>query len=532
MQKDKINNFDLIVVLLSLIMIFSIISRFSFSVSVQTVIFLLISISTLFLLNNFKISATSYVVPSVFLIAVSVISYINSGFQINARDYNIVLITSLLAGFNVTFLSMNARKKMFIVPVFIALWLSMILFSRFITNPQGFINGDDFYETIALNVNIIASFLVLVYPLIFIFIKDKSFSNFKIFIAMAVFVLIAIFLTRSRVAILTSLLVTLAFLFEYRKNVYSKVFMAIILVLLVSAVFYISLLKSNFNSLTERLIWWKTAYLIFREHLFFGCGFGNYAILFKTFRPELVLNTLYAHNIIMQILADLGIFGLISFVYLSLSFYKKVINEIRSNGGDKYFYKTVALSITSFLFLNLVDYGFFVPANMLAFFIIFCSVFFTESVKLKKERINSYFLTIMFVIFAVFVVKPVIANVYYGRGIDFYVAKQYAPASENFLKAIKFDRKNPEYYYQFANTQFAMFDQNRDEGKEYIENAIMYTKQAVEFNKYGSQLLASLAFLYLNKNDKENAVKYIEEAIKYDKFNPYFEEYYQKIRLS
>jgi tetratricopeptide (TPR) repeat protein len=166
------------------------------------------------------------------------------------------------------------------------------------------------------------------------------------------------------------------------------------------------------------------------------------------------------------------------------------------------------------------------------FFIVFCSVFSVKTIKLKKERINTYLLTIIFLFFSVFIVKPIIANVYYKKGIELYVSKQYKLAEENFLKSVKFDKKNPEYYYQLSNTNFAIFDEDRENGKEYIDAAINFNKQAIELYKYGWQLRESLAYLYWNNNDKENAIKYIEEALKYDRFNPYIEEAYQQIKNS
>ncbi|MFA7073591.1 MAG: O-antigen ligase family protein [Endomicrobiaceae bacterium] len=529
MQSDIENKFSFISIMLALIMMLSVVSKFSFSITVQISIFLFLSISTLFIFNNFKISLNSYIVPFCLLILVSLISYTGADYQTNVRDYIIVLASSLLAGFNVSFLHIDVKKTLFHIPVFIALFLAMVLFSRFITNPSGFFYGDNFYEAVALNINVIAGFLILVYPLLFIFIKDKT--NLKVYIGIAVFILLAVFLTRSRVAVLISLIITILSLFEYKNKKYVKIIIFGISLLLLSGIIYLSALKSGFNSFAERLIWWKTAYIIFKENMFFGAGLGNYSVLFKFFRTELVLNTLYAHNLFMQLLSDIGIFGLLSFIYLMVTFYKKIIYEIKT-GEHKYYYKIIAVSVTSFLIVNMFDYSFFVPANMMIFFIIFCSAFSVKTEKLKKEKINTYFLTAVFLLFAFFIAQPVVANVFYKRGLASYVSKQYKYAESDFLKAVKFDRKNPEYYYQLSNVNFALFDLDRKNGKEYINAAINFNKQAIQFYKSSGQLRESLAYLYWNNNDKKNAVKYIEEALKYDKFNPYIQESYNSIKNS
>lgn len=533
MQKSQEISFSFVFVLLSLIIILSIISRFSFLLTIQVAIFSIFLASILFLYNNYNYQKKFYILPAVLLIVSGCISYAGADYQINVRDNILVLASALMAGFHITFLSIDVRKKLFIVPVFVGLWLSMIVLSRFISVPHDFFAGNvSFYEGIALNVNVIAGFLVLVYPLLFLLIKDSEKNISKVYIVMVVMFLMAIFITKARVAILGSLFITLIFLFEHRQKTYAKICMALIALTLIGAISYVSVLKNyNGNSIAERIIWWKTAYLIFKDNVFFGGGLGNFSVLFKSFRPEFVLNTLYAHNIFMQFLADIGIIGLLSFVWLVFLFYKKVLYELK-HGDNKYYYKVILISVTFFLLLNLVDYAFFVPANMLVFFIVFFSVFFPDIKKLKKERANTYLLTLIFLTVLFFAGKPVIADRYYKKGIDFYLSKQYNFAIEKFSKAIKFDKKNPEYYYQLANMNFAVYDLDRENGREYIDRAIEYTKQAVKLYKSSSQLKTSLATMYWIIGDKENAMKYIEEAKSCDKFNFYIDEQFQKIKNS
>lgn len=516
--------------ILSVVMVMSVLSKFSFLLPIQIVIFLMLLLVTLFLVNKYSFKINSYISISLVFILFCCISYINADFKVNVRDYIIVVSSALLAGFNFSFLSVELKKKLFIVPVFIALWLSMILFTRFITNPNGFLFGDDFYDTMALNINVISGFLVLVFPLFFIPIKEKQ--NHKILITMMIFVLFAIFLTRSRISILISFILTIIFLFEYRKNKYIKYLIYLLSILLIGSIIYISTLKFNFNSISERIIWWKTALLMFKENIFFGCGLGNYTVLFKAFRPELVLNTLFAHNIFVQLLAEIGIFGTVSFIAIIIYFYINIVKRILEN-KNVYFYISVALSVSAFLIINLVDYSFFVPANMLMFFIIFSCAFSFDFSKLNKTKINTYFLILCYVIFAVFIAKPIVAQVYYDKGIEFVVANQYKMAIEEFEKAVKFDSKNPEYYAQLSKSYFAIYDKIRnDEGLHYAEKAIEYNKKAIYLYKNGAQLKSSLAFIYWNIGKNEEALKTMQEAIKYDKYNPYYEQYYYQIKNS
>lgn len=524
------NNFFITALVLAIVMVVSIVSKFSLVLSIQIGIFLLILISSLFLLNNYKIKLNSYVIPSAAFVIVCYISYVNADFQVNVRDYIFVLLAAILAGFNMTFLSLDMKKKVFFVPVFIALWLSMILYSRFIADPHSFFTVDDFYEAIALNINVIAGFLVLVYPLFFVFIKDKK--NTKSFTAIMIFVLGGIVLTRSRIAILAAFILTVIFLLGYRKNKYVKILIGLFILLLIASIVYISFLKSDFNSISERIIWWKTAYLIFKQNILFGAGLGNYAILFKAFRPELVLNTLFAHNIAMQLLSDTGIFGLISFMALTICFYVRVIDGIIED-TDAYFYFVVALSITAFLAVNIFDYSFFVPANMMVFFIILCSVFYSRPEKRTKGRMNGYILAVFILYIIAVTVKPIVAYIHYKNGLEYYVQDQYKLSIEEFETAIEYDKKNPEYYTQMAKSYFALFDKYRgEEGQIYADKSIEYNLKALSLYKNSSQIRSYLSSTYWNLGDKDNALKYIEEAIAYDKFNPNLTEFLQQIKNS
>jgi len=530
-MKDKINNFNLSVFLLSIVIVLSVVSRFSFSITATSIILLLLLIPTLLIFNNYKFNIIEFILPATAFVCASIVSLYAADCQVNVRDCLLMLFSAVLAGINMSFVPINLRKKLFIVPIFIALWLAMVIFTRFITNINGFFNGDNFFEAIAININIISGFLLLIYPLLYIYIKEEDFKTSKVYIFIALFILLAICITKSRTAIFLSFVATLFFLLEYKKNIYIKILIAFVITVLGLLIIYVSFLKSATNSFSDRLIWWQTAFLIFKQHFLFGCGFCNYSVLFKTFRPELVVNTLYAHNIIFQLLADTGIAGLSCFIWLILTFYKKIIYEIK-NGSDKIYFKAVAVSITLFLVLNLDDYSFFVPANLLTFFVIFASIFTINCEKLKKQKINNIVLILIFIIVTVIVIKPVIAERYYKMGLDYYSSKRYSLANECFHKAIIFDNKNSQYYYQLSNGNFSIFDQDRKNNILYAQQAIENTKQALKYYKNSGQLWANLAILYWNIDDKENAIKYIKQALVYDKFNYYYEEYLDKFTNS
>ena len=526
-QKTKQNNFVVISVMLSIVMILSVASKFSFIYSVNVAEFIILFLIMLYLCNVYKFKINSYIIFSVLLLAVCSLSYVFADYKVNVRENIICLYSALFAGFSMMFLPNNMKKKVLMVPVFISVWLSMVIFSNCLADPHAFFTevfySDEFYKSMALNINVITGFLVLTYPLFFVCVKTTK--NKKVFIALMIFVFLAILLTRSRVAIAATFLLTLIFLLEYRKNKYVKLLLIGSVIAFIACIIYVSILKSNFNSLGERIIWWKTALLIFKENIFLGCGFCNYAILFNAFRPEFVLGTLFAHNIVLQFLCDTGILGLFSFIFLIISFYVNILDRFIESKEDNYFYFVLNLSITTFLFINMFDYSFFAPANMMLFFILFGSAFSIKYTKLKKERINHYIIIVLCVPLIILLVRPVIAKNYCKKGVEWYVAGQYKFAISDFEKAIKYDKQDPEYYAQMSRAYFALYDEYRNEvGQIYIDKAIEYNKKATEQCKYDAELRAVLSYYYWNNNRKEEAIEAMNEAIKYDKCNKEYKE--------
>ena len=133
---------------LSVVIVVSILSKFSFLLPIQIAVFLIMALLLMYIVGSKKIKLNSYIVTAVIFLLFSCLSYINADFKTNVRDYLLVLASSLMAGFSFSCLSVDFKKKIFFVPVFIALWLSMILFTRFVTNIHGFFYGDNFYDTI------------------------------------------------------------------------------------------------------------------------------------------------------------------------------------------------------------------------------------------------------------------------------------------------------------------------------------------------------------------------------------------------
>lgn len=78
----------------------------------------------------------------------------------------------------------------------------------------------------------------------------------------------------------------------------------------------IELTNANF-ALVERLAFWQAAGNMFRQNLWFGVGFGAYDAAYSDFSPEGWPKSLgHAHNYYLNLLAEVGLVGLIAYLTL------------------------------------------------------------------------------------------------------------------------------------------------------------------------------------------------------------------------
>ncbi len=83
----------------------------------------------------------------------------------------------------------------------------------------------------------------------------------------------------------------------------------------------------------DRVPMWDSAFSIFKKFPFFGVGPGNYATYMYKVVPENLykegLHHLHAHDTFLEILAETGLFGLLSFLFIFFTFFKYMIKRIK-----------------------------------------------------------------------------------------------------------------------------------------------------------------------------------------------------------
>ncbi|MCL2335622.1 MAG: O-antigen ligase family protein, partial [Endomicrobia bacterium] len=370
-------------------------------------------------------------------------------------------------------------------------------------------------KSFSLNVNIVAGFLLLVYPLNFGFAERGK--KTKVFLIAAFVMFAAIMATKSRSAIALAYIVTIFYFVRLKKDAALKIFAAAATAIFLAGLIYAVRSKIGWASLSDRLMWWKTCLIMFKANHFFGVGFGNFSALYLFYRPELTLNTIFAHNIVLQLLAETGIFGFAAFAAAASSIAKNIFSRIKSGP----YIMAAFVSTAAFICLNLTDYSFFIPANMLVFYVIVGTAFTAVISKRKKLfPALAVFIPALYLIYVF--AASVNAQSYYEEGNFLFNEGKYEQAAQKYEKATQNDEINPVYRHSLSESMYSLCAAEPDSEKRklYLQTAVDSDLKAEQYYRSSAEIKAELAFLYKFSGDDAKAAEYMELARKCDKFNP------------
>ena len=116
--------------------------------------------------------------------------------------------------------------------------------------------------------------------------------------------------------------------------------------------------KKPLFSLEKRISYWKETVKIIGLHPLIGVGVGNFSLK----------ETRAAHNSYLQIWAETGILGIVSWLMIVFIFIKKGVKNLYS--GKNYYSLGIFMSGLSFLFYNLIDYSFFISQSAFLFWMV------------------------------------------------------------------------------------------------------------------------------------------------------------------
>ena len=202
------------------------------------------------------------------------------------------------------------------------------------------------YSGIIWNPNMLSSFVVLAFSVLFL--KHQNHSFFNLFL-LAILLLVALS-TGSRGGIIG---IVLVFIIKYGLSVKNILYgvLAISLFWIVSNI----QLETSINRIADqsmfndRILQYKYAWLSIKERIFFGYGLDKYAYIDKSLVPHYIKGIISSHNGYLAIITQYGIIfgGIILFITIKKSY--QLLSYFRNNNESEriYFFIVIYTLIAS-----------------------------------------------------------------------------------------------------------------------------------------------------------------------------------------
>jgi tetratricopeptide (TPR) repeat protein len=250
---------------------------------------------------------------------------------------------------------------------------------------------------------------------------------------------------------------------------------------------------------------------MFLDHPFIGVGWGNFSTSFLSYRPELIQNSRYAHNLLVQVLAETGIIGFSAFAFLSYTFFTCPAL------ADKGLTTAVRLALAGFLIVNTVDYSFYIMAPQMLF--LFCAgiLFSARPAARAKPGAYSWGITLACSCLLVPIVTAVTGIRLTEQSAAAFRSGNTATAVALLQRAVTIDPLPVAPYEKLAELSFETF--NRSADRKALNDAIGYQKVAIKRNNASAAAWSDLAWLYWVSEAQEDARNAIARAVVLDRHN-------------
>ena len=501
--------------------------RFSWDIPTQTAILLTLVTTLVILWSHCRINANPHRdgLFSLFYLAAAISLFFAVDEQAHVRNGLIMLSGGLLAAYLFSFLSPHDKKRLLSVPFITGFFLSVVMLVTGLKNLPEVLKTYSYIEyALFINVNVIAGYLVLAFPLSFIISKDRTIHPvFRALLPAVMF--LGIVVTKSRIAILTAFLCGLFLSWRFiRPGHVSKylllLFPAVAALLLV--ITYMKQLAFNGGILTDRLIWWRSAFAMFADHPLTGIGWGNFGNLYLAYRPQPSVNTIFAHNLPVQLMAETGIPGVLAMLAIVTYFFAACFRRIKADAAGDTVFLPVLLSVAGFLLINMFDYSFFVPATQLLFWVLVGSVFNGHFELRNNPSAHKFLGAAALIAVYFFSVQPLRAHIQYRNGTYYQQNNDLANAERSYLSAIRYDSLPSAYYAKMAEIHLLRYVNS---GKpDEIDMAIQSQNRAIRRFPSNAAYRADLGWLNRVAGREDEAAKALNMAVRYDRFNKRYRE--------
>ncbi|MFH1783013.1 MAG: O-antigen ligase family protein [Candidatus Omnitrophota bacterium] len=385
-------------ILISIRPFFSGLAHFTLETFYETAL-ILISIAGLVLYKKRDLK-TSFLIPILVLLAAHIVSHIFSVNHTNSTQ-EIIKLISLILPFSIILLSSDRQKETLIkVIVYSSIIISFYGIYQYFWGYDLLLRGLDdvsrlkiagssYAKDILMSKRAIATFpsptIFGSYLVIMFFLALHLAKKQKMAIVAAIFISIALLLTKSMGAWLVLIFGLAVYLAtSYNSIKHKKILIPLFSILIALALTFILItrwerlmnLENPQNSITQRINYWKTSIKIIKDYPLTGVGPGNFQEVFLKYKVGQGTDARYAHNLILQTWAEIGVLGLAGLLCILLILIKAAKKRPEN----------ILLLVSSLAFIshNMIDITYFIP-QVVVFFWIISAISFSDPLLLKQD---------------------------------------------------------------------------------------------------------------------------------------------------
>jgi O-antigen ligase len=500
--------------------------RFSWDIGSLTIVHLLSIAAFLYFINSYvplKIS-TNDTLYLLFLLTASV-SMFGNGEKSMIRDSLFFLLDCLLVSYLWQYVPLRDKKRLLFIPPLIGFFFSIILIYLNLKNPGLFFTALPPRE-IFVNPNILAGYLVLALPLSFRFWFGKG----KGPAILSAFLFAGIVLTRSRWAILTASCAVFLYILLARRK-YWKItavlagVSATALICLLSAMKFEQYFTEQAGFFGNRIDWWSGAWNMFAHNPWNGVGWGNFGNYYTVFKTAPGLNTIFAHNILLQMLAEGGFLAPLIFLAIITAAAARYTNTLSRNSLSKHYYTPVFIAVSSFAFLNIMDYGFYVPALSVLFWILLASFNDRALSVRRKPLLGPAIVFPIFIIMSLSLLLPLNSAIRMNVAQRMIKEKRFEEAEKEVRHSIIADPLRSDGPAKLAEIYFARYDSQKIAG--FLALAVDAQRAALDKFPENAGYWNDLAWLLWTSGEAAEAAEAENRAVQCNRFN---EKYSQNLK--
>ena len=423
------------------------------------------------------------------------------------------------------------------------------------------------------NKNLLASILFLTLPFVIFSIGIRNIWGYISFIL--VFIILIIFwILQTKTVIIGFILffiLNIVYLLITKSNVIGKIRLLILVIstlILISCITFISIKYQNLipdlfsgNTFKTRVLLWKNSVQMIKENSVFGVGAGNWQIYFPKFGldkfgiGDVVANGTMTyqrpHNDFLWIFCEMGIMGIMSYLFLFLSFFYYGIKLIKNQQGKKanWLYALFLSTIIGYILISFADFPFERIEHQIVLYTIFSIVlgnyYLNKKTELKPLNVKLSTFSIALLVLVIFLmtvstkryngeyhtsqmnlayknsnwnkvieevdlannlfysIDPMSIPLVWYKGVALFASENINDAKIEFEKAYKIDPYNIHVLNNLASC-YEKIGNHKD--------AELYYKKALKISSLFEETLLNLAAIYFNTKKFELAFETIDKC--------------------